>query len=220
MRIITQAERTGIPDTVPIIGDLYSGKGTIRGKRNAVRASLEVLTGEHNLRQGGKVIAKQLYDDERLGKKLVMYTTTNTVIRKTFDVCSSLLKLFEIMRLKVYRKDVYMDEKLIGELKERAPEAEIPCVFVNGNFLGGADLVLEMNETGKLKEILKGFEVQPMDGCKGCGGAGFITCNWCQGSGKSVKNPFHGHQGAEVGMTAVLKCTVCNENGLQRCPVC
>ena len=38
-----------------------------------MRASLEVLTGEHNLRQGGKVLAKQMYDDERLGKKLVMY---------------------------------------------------------------------------------------------------------------------------------------------------
>ena len=81
-------------------------------------------------------------------------------------------------------------------------------------------MVLEMNETGKLKEILKGFAVQPVHGCTGCGGAGYITCNWCQGSGKSTKNPFAGHKGAEVGMTAVLKCTVCNENGLQRCPVC
>eukprot|EP00729_Bicosta_minor_P000423 gene423-27576_t len=75
MRIITQAERTGIPDT-----------GTIRGKRNAVRASLEVLTGEHNLRQGGKVIAKQLYDDERLGKKLViLYLDFNLDFTQTLD---------------------------------------------------------------------------------------------------------------------------------------
>ena len=59
----------------------------------------------------GKVVAKKMYDDERLGKKLVMYTTTNTVIRKTFDVCSSLLKLFEIMRLKVY-----VEEKRCNQL--------------------------------------------------------------------------------------------------------
>jgi glutaredoxin domain-containing cysteine-rich protein 1 len=91
---------------------------------------------------------------------------------------------------------------------------------MEGNLLGGADTVLEMNETGKLKEVLKGFEVQPAAGCQGCGGAGYITCGWCQGSGKSLKNPFAGKQGHDVGLTDVLKCTVCNANGLQRCPVC
>lgn len=29
-----------------------------------------------------------------------------------------------------------MDEKLLAELKERAPDAHIPCIFVNGNMLG------------------------------------------------------------------------------------
>lgn len=218
MRIITRAELTGVPETVPIKGKIRSSKGTIRGKRNAVRASLEVLTGEQMMK--GKVLQKKMYDDERLGRKLVMYTTTNTVIRSTFDTCSSLLKLFDIMRLKVFRNDVYMDPGLLDELKERAPNQAIPCVFVNGNLLGGSKEVLEMNETGKLKEILKDFAVQPTEGCKDCGGAGYITCTWCQGSGKSVKNPFDGHQGQEVGLTSFLKCTVCISNGLQRCPTC
>jgi len=43
-RIITQAELTGVPDTIPLKGPIRSKTGTIRGKRNAVRAKLEVLT--------------------------------------------------------------------------------------------------------------------------------------------------------------------------------
>jgi hypothetical protein len=54
-------------------------------------------------------------------------------------------------------------------------QAKIPVVFANGNLLGGADEVLQMNETGKLKEILKGFEVAAVANCEACGGAGYGT---------------------------------------------
>jgi hypothetical protein len=65
------------------------------------------------------------YDDEREGRKLVLYTTTNKAIRQTFDVCSSLLKLFEWMRLKVHRKDVMMDPGLLAELQRRSPGVSV-----------------------------------------------------------------------------------------------
>lgn len=74
----------------------------------------------------GKVVAKKMYDDERLGKKLVMYTTTNTVIRKTFDVCSSLLKLFEIMRLKVYVEENDAINYILYTWRERST---VRCLF-------------------------------------------------------------------------------------------
>eukprot|EP00039_Didymoeca_costata_P010099 m.134992 g.134992 ORF g.134992 m.134992 type:complete len:207 (+) comp14707_c0_seq7:290-910(+) len=205
---------TGIPENIPIKGPIKSKVGTIRGKKNAVRAKLEILTGKELVRD--KPVQKQLYDDELEGRKLVVYTTTNAVIRTTFDRCTSILKLFENMRLKVYRKDVYLDPKLINEMQLRAPGHEVPVVFVNGALLGNAEQVLELNEIGKLKEILAGFEVAPEKNCSRCGGAGYITCTWCQGSLKSLKNPY---SGKDVNMN-VLKCTLCNSNGLQRCTQC
>lgn len=45
--------------------------------------------------------------------------------------------------------------------------------------------------------------------CRVCGGQRFIMCLWCQGSKKGIRNTF-----------GDLKCTVCNENALQKCPEC
>ena len=45
--------------------------------------------------------------------------------------------------------------------------------------------------------------------CRVCGGQRFIMCLWCQGSKKGIRNAF-----------GDLKCTVCNENALQKCPQC
>eukprot|EP00043_Microstomoeca_roanoka_P016800 m.173388 g.173388 ORF g.173388 m.173388 type:complete len:62 (-) comp16529_c0_seq7:183-368(-) len=61
--------------------------------------------------------------------------------------------------------------------------------------------------------MLANFEDRKED-CAACGGRGFVPCNWCFGSKKSITNKF-----AE-GYIRNLKCTVCNENGLQRCEQC
>lgn len=42
-----------------------------------------------------------------------------------------------------------------------------------------------------------------------------MLCRWCLGSKKSVVNEF-----AEDPSKKALKCTVCNENGLERCEDC
>lgn len=213
-RIITQAELTGVPDTIPLKGPIRSKTGTIRGKRNAVRAKLEVLTGEGFLVE--KSLAKKLYEEEKKAHRLVLYLTTNSVIRTTFDACASIIKLFEHMRLKVYRKDVFLDPNLSAELSERASGLKVPVVFADGILLGDQDKVLEQNEDGKLKLILKGFEVAPAVDCRGCGGAGYVTCTWCQGDKKSLQNNFLGKNSHQN----VLQCTACTANGLMRCPVC
>ena len=59
------------------------------------------------------------------------------------------------------------------------------------------------------------YEKSPSRTCTSCGGAGYTTCTWCQGSTKSMSNPFKKHTEMNV-----LKCTVCNKNGLVPCKLC
>ena len=41
--------------------------------------------------------------------------------------------------------------------------------------------------------MIKGFEKDKGKKCGTCGGARYINCTWCQGSKKSLQNPFsHG----------------------------
>ena len=195
---------------------IKSKTGTIRGKKNAVRARLEVLTSEDYLKQQEKNLKVQMYEDEKKHRRLVVYITSNSIIRKTQSECASIIKLFENMRLKIQRRDIYLEPGLHEELEERAPGQQVPVVFADGMLLGNVEEVLKMNELGTLKDLLKGFEIAPIDDCPSCGGAGYVTCSWCQGSKKSIRNPFTG----KTGHANVLKCTVCNPLGLTRCQKC
>lgn len=49
--------------------------------------------------------------------------------------------------------------------------------------------------------------------CKVCGGYGFVPCHKCGGSKNSIANSF-------TGMFRALRCTHCNENGLELCSAC
>lgn len=56
--------------------------------------------------------------------------------------------------------------------------------------------------------------VQHPHECLSCGGFGFLPCSACHGSKMSVfRNCF-------TDSFKALKCTACNENGLQRCRSC
>eukprot|EP00052_Salpingoeca_macrocollata_P011537 m.88975 g.88975 ORF g.88975 m.88975 type:complete len:456 (+) comp18099_c0_seq2:662-2029(+) len=192
---------------------LASGKGTIRGKKNGVRKQLEVMAGKKQYSSSD--ILSRLYEEERKGK-IVLYTTTVKAVRETHSVCEEVRRILYNMRLKVIIRDISMDSATVKELEQRLPGATVPQVFVNGEYFGDAQKIRSLNETGELKKLLGGFEIRPTQDCTQCGGAGFVPCTWCQGSKKSIHNPFE----REDITKRALKCTVCNEIGLQRCELC
>jgi hypothetical protein len=59
------------------------------------------------------------------------------------------------------------------------------------------------------------FLLQKLNGsvCSTCGGFEYVNCTACKGSKSSRKTRIS----REI---SVLKCIICNENGLQRCPTC
>ena len=51
--------------------------------------------------------------------------------------------------------NVLEDDKIRQGIKEYANWPTIPQLYVNGEFVGGADIMMEMLEAGELTELLK-----------------------------------------------------------------
>merc|ERR1712150_209953 len=70
---------------------------------------------------------------------------------------------------------------------QRDTDIVVPQVFVEGNYLGNADVIETMNERGELRNILKPFKsISVTVDCKKCGGFRMLPCPVCNGSKKSV----------------------------------
>eukprot|EP00045_Choanoeca_perplexa_P004049 m.35150 g.35150 ORF g.35150 m.35150 type:complete len:539 (-) comp12370_c0_seq1:1077-2693(-) len=152
----------------------------------------------------------------KTGGKLVLYTTSGTTVRATYAACQMVLRLLQGHRCKYEERDVMLSRAFASEVKERCPATEtLPQLFLNGKRIGGAETIEHMNENGSLPMVLKKVpKYQTGEGpCDTCAGRFFIPCEWCGGDRKSVMSRF----GTEL---VKLKCTVCNEQGLQKCPVC
>jgi len=114
-----------------------------------------------------------------------------------------------------------MDKQYARDLGERLPGQQVPQLFASGEHIGGYEEILKMNEVGEIKRRLDEYAERPLDDCLECGGTGFVVCRWCGGSGKSTPIG-HAFQQADKGNASAffLKCTVCNENNLERCRAC
>jgi monothiol glutaredoxin len=51
--------------------------------------------------------------------------------------------------------DVLADADIRTEIKQVTSWPTIPQVFVKGQFIGGCDIMLDMNQSGQLKELLE-----------------------------------------------------------------
>ncbi|MGH0152375.1 UNVERIFIED_CONTAM: hypothetical protein FKN15_029512 [Acipenser sinensis] len=151
--------------------------------------------------------------------RIVIYTTSFRVVRTTFERCELVRKIFQNHRVKFAEKNIALNIEYGKELEERckrvAESPSLPVVFIDGHYLGGAERILAMNESGDLQDLLTKIEkVQHPHECISCGGFAFVPCSVCHGSKMSVfRNCF-------TDSFKALKCTSCNENGLQPCKSC
>ncbi|XP_041379002.1 LOW QUALITY PROTEIN: glutaredoxin domain-containing cysteine-rich protein 1-like, partial [Gigantopelta aegis] len=145
--------------------------------------------------------------------KIVIYTTTFRGVRTTFEECKYLLSLFHNHRVKVEERMSTCITHFYRELEQRLDgKVVVPQVFINGQHIGGKEKVEELNELGELRKLLENFpKIDTLKKCSMCAGYEFVPCLKCGGSKNSVVNNFTSEFRA-------LKCTSCNENGLQLCP--
>uniref|UniRef100_A0A670ZIR0 Glutaredoxin and cysteine rich domain containing 1 n=1 Tax=Pseudonaja textilis TaxID=8673 RepID=A0A670ZIR0_PSETE len=186
---------------------ILSKNGTVRGVKHKVSAG-QVLFD--NLSKLSSVLENG---------RIVIYTTSLRVVRTTFERCELVRKIFQNHRVKFEEKNIALNGDYGKELGERCRKVgEVPLVpvaFIEGQYLGGAEKILSMNESGELQDLLTKIErVQHPHECLSCGGFGFLPCSMCHGSKMSMfRNRF-------TDSFKALRCTACNENGLQRCQNC
>ncbi|KAE8098645.1 hypothetical protein FH972_016690 [Carpinus fangiana] len=145
--------------------------------------------------------------------RIVIYFTSLRGIRKTYEDCCSVRKIFRGFRVPVDERDISMDSEYRKELQRAlgGKAVSLPQVFVRGKYVGGAEEVKQLNEDGELDKLLEGFPMMdPGFVCDGCGDARFVPCRNCSGSRKV----FEEEEGE------LRRCPDCNENGLIRCPGC
>ncbi|XP_057966804.1 uncharacterized protein LOC131157007 [Malania oleifera] len=154
------------------------------------------------------------------GDAVVVYTTSLGGVRRTREDCERVKAVLEGHGVVVDERDVAVHGGYRAELRAvLGEEAAVPRVFVKGRYLGGAEEVVGMNESGRLGKVLSRAQVERGAGrraCGGCGGLRFVPCLECGGSCKVVKKT----GGGKVGIIEKERCSECNENGLVHCPVC
>ncbi|XP_068635800.1 uncharacterized protein At5g39865-like [Aristolochia californica] len=146
-------------------------------------------------------------------KAIVIYTTSLRGIRKTFEDCNSVRSVLEGLGVKFLERDISMHSGFREELKELMSgkgDTRVPRVYVKGMYIGGVEEVMQIFEEGELGKLVEGLPKGKIGGvCEGCGGVRFLPCFECNGSCKVIK------EGRKV-----VRCSVCNENGLVLCPLC
>lgn len=76
---------------------------------------------------------------------------------KLMPVCGFSGKVVEIlnqMGIEFETRDVLQDEELRQGIKEYSNWPTIPQLYVEGKFIGGCDIVVQLYEEGKLEDIL------------------------------------------------------------------
>ncbi|XP_073009885.1 uncharacterized protein At5g39865-like [Typha latifolia] len=146
-------------------------------------------------------------------RRIVLYFTSLRVVRATFEDCRYVRSILRGFRVAVDERDLAMDPRFLDELKgllvHRRRHVTLPQVFVGGRYVGGADEIRQLHESGELRRLVEGAPAASAAACGRCYGARFVLCQSCSGSHKrySEKGGFR-------------SCNSCNENGLLRCPDC
>lgn len=160
----------------------------------------------------------QLYPKSSLSgaeDRVVVYLTSLRVVRPTFEACKTVQSILTGFRVNVDERDLSMDASFSSELQRifgvsEETQVALPRVFIGGKYIGGAEELRQLNETGELKKMIAELPEADAGVCEECGGFKFVVCEECSGSHKCYREKNDGFR----------TCNVCNESGLIRCNSC
>jgi monothiol glutaredoxin len=78
---------------------------------------------------------------------------------------ATVVALLQNYDVPVHSVDVLDDPAIRRAIKTYSNWPTIPQLYVNGDFVGGCDIVCEMHESGELAELLGGCRVQARPSC-------------------------------------------------------
>jgi monothiol glutaredoxin len=97
---------------------------------------------------------KKRFEDEVRSHKVVLYMKGNAL----FPQCGFSAAALQILQRHgpVHAVDVLADPSLRDGIKQFSNWPTIPQVFIDGKFVGGSDIVRELEERGELKTMIAG----------------------------------------------------------------
>ena len=97
---------------------------------------------------------QQRIDELVKGNRVMLFMKGNA----QFPMCGfsgraiQIMKACGVSQLKTF--NVLEDEEIRQGIKDYAQWPTIPQLYINGEFLGGSDIMMEMYESGELQQIL------------------------------------------------------------------
>ena len=85
--------------------------------------------------------------------KVVLYMKGD----RTFPQCgfsAKAVKLLNLCKVEFMTVDVLEDEQIREGIKEFSNWPTIPQLYINGEFIGGSDIMTEMYQSGELQKLL------------------------------------------------------------------
>lgn len=100
---------------------------------------------------------------EELKKKIESQVKSNEIViymkgTKDFPQCgfsAKAVKILETLKKPIMDVDVLSDDPLWGALEEYTEWPTVPQIFINGEFVGGCDIITELYERGDLAKMVK-----------------------------------------------------------------
>uniref|UniRef100_A0A2C9VNJ8 Glutaredoxin domain-containing protein n=1 Tax=Manihot esculenta TaxID=3983 RepID=A0A2C9VNJ8_MANES len=140
--------------------------------------------------------------------KIILYFTSLGVVRKTFEDCRTVRSILRGFHVPIDERDLSMDAGYLDEIQiiTASKKVRLPAVFLGGNYVGGAEEIKKMNESGN------NIKIKFNSVCDVCGGLRYVLCAQCNGSHKiySEKHGFRTCASCNVnGLINLIKCGLC-----------
>jgi monothiol glutaredoxin len=97
---------------------------------------------------------KARFDQEVRSHKIVLFMKGNAL----FPQCGFSARALQLLQQygQVHTVDVLADPEVRQGIKDYTKWPTIPQVFINGEFVGGSDILMEMEQSGDLKNLITG----------------------------------------------------------------
>jgi len=97
---------------------------------------------------------KARFDEAVRNHKVVLFMKGNAL----FPQCGFSARALHILQQhgEVHTVDVLADPEVRQGIKEYSNWPTIPQVFINGKFVGGSDILIELEERGELADMIAG----------------------------------------------------------------
>ncbi len=102
---------------------------------------------------GGDIAARIRGDIEN--NQIVLYMKGNPD-NPQCGFSAATVEALNTLAVEYAHRDVLQDPELRQGIKEFSNWPTVPQVYVKGKFIGGCDIVLEMQQSGELEKIVKG----------------------------------------------------------------